>query len=556
MNALRVLAAIFDIDTGTASTKLKQLDGHLADVKKTLATVGESLVGAFSVHKLAEFVSQQIEIGSAINDTAEKLGVGTDELQKFQFAAKLSGVEAEGAAQALGFLNKNVGEALGGNKEAAATFAGLGIDIKDAQGNVRELGDILPELADSFESMHSSQERTATAMKIFGKSGAALIPLLKSGSSGLQEMFDKFDQLGGGMQKDFISAADEAGDEIDSLKFAFQGLKSRIAVEVLPGITDLVRKFQGFVGGAIELAKNTNIVKEALFVLGVVGAAAGAKAAIGWGKFFGIIPKNANIFKTLLNLGELGLIIAGVAVLFLLFEDFFTMVRGGQSVIGDLIEEFLGVGESTKLVEQLHAAWALVSGMWAGDLQQLKPVFAAIENAVGGILPRMVAYFVDSVRLVTALFVGVMAVVKAFSLIHKAITDDGDLSGLSQLFEGTKETLFGKGGLLSESASGNLTLRNKVKGQAEDRFGKERDEEFRTFVPRDLEVYNPTPTVPVPGASNVTGDTTITQTNNNTINVQGGNTNAETGKAVANALKGALTQGDLQAAFAGFGGGR
>jgi hypothetical protein len=234
MSALRVLAAMFDIDTATATTKLKQLDTGLTTAKGSLTTLAAGVVGAFSLHAFKDFIEDQIELGSKINDTAEKLGVGTDELQKFQYAAGLSGVSAEGAGKALQLLNKNMGEAIGGNKEAVETFAKLKIELKDGQGNVRELGDTLPELADAFSEMGSDQERTAAAMKIFGRSGAELLPLLKKGGEELANLNREFEELGGGMQDDFIKLADEAGDEMDRLKFAMTGLKSRIAVADAP----------------------------------------------------------------------------------------------------------------------------------------------------------------------------------------------------------------------------------------------------------------------------------------------------------------------------------
>ena len=207
---LRELLASFNVDTGQAVQSLKHLDVGIARAKQTLGALAEAFIGSAIVHGLGEFIEGQIEAGSRVNDLSEKLGVGTEELQKFQLAAGLAGVNSESAAQALGFLNKNMGAALEGNKEAVETFAKMGVALKDGSGKVRELGDVIPEIADSFEKLESNQERTALAMKIFGKSGAALIPLLKEGSAKLVEMNRRFEELGGGMTEEFVKAADEA----------------------------------------------------------------------------------------------------------------------------------------------------------------------------------------------------------------------------------------------------------------------------------------------------------------------------------------------------------
>lgn len=451
MNALRALLTVFDVDTAAASTKLKSLDGLIDRAKGHLGSLAKTAFGAFSIHAIKEFIDEQIELGSKINDTAEKLGVGTDELQKFQFAAGLAGVESESAAQALGFLNKNIGEAIDGGKEQAKTFAELGIALKDGHGQVRELGDIIPELADAFEKMDSAQERTTTAMKLFGKSGAALIPLLKGGSGGLGELYEQFDKLGLLIDEDFIKKADEAGDQIDILKAAFRTLKTRIAIEVLPGITELAKKFQGWMGWVIKLTKETNIAKEAWAILGGVAVLWAGKAFVGWAKFFGLFKGNQGILKSVLSLGEFGLVIAAVVALALVFEDLFTLVNGGQSVIGDFLTETFGIEYTTQFVEQLKGAWNNMQASFESIGPPLKELGKMLLDISVAALPVVIGLFVDLVRVVGALFVGLMSVVEAIAKIPEAIKK-GDLGVLGKVFEKSGNTIFGENGLLGSNA--------------------------------------------------------------------------------------------------------
>lgn len=522
MSALRLLTAMFDVDTSGAETNLKRLDAGITNAKATLGTIASSVVGAFSVAAIKHFVDEQIELGSKLNDTAEKLGVGTEELQKFQFAAGLSGVEAEGAAQALGFLNKNIGEAIDGGKEQAEVFRKLGVTLKDAQG-VRELGDLLPEIADAFEKMASPQERTATAMKIFGKSGAALIPLLKDGGKNLSQLSAEFERLGGGLDDDFIKKADEAGDEIDKLKFAVTGLKSRIAIAVLPTVTEFAKKFQNVIVFARQLTKDTHIVKEGLAALGIVGAAAGIKVAAGWAQFFGLVPKGGSIWKTLLNMGELALIVAGVVLLALAFEDFFTFLRGGQSIIGDVITQFLGFETAKSLISELTGVWKFLSGLFAADIASVKPLIDLFKDLGAQVLPYVVAKFVDIVRVIG----GAVAILGAF------------IKGIAQLsmldFEGVKKTisatgdLFKKGGILGSSAVMDVSQHAAAVAGA---------------------------TVDTPArlhGSARFGD--VNQQNDIRVTVQGGATNAETGRSVANGVRDGLSQAALQQAAAAVPGG-
>lgn len=449
---LRELLASFDIDTSKAQASLKGVNAKMNEAKSALGALAEFYGGKKIAEGFKEFVAGQIEAGSRVNDLSEKLGVGVEELQQFQFAAKLVGVEGEGAAAAIGFLSKNMGLAIEGNKEAVETFTKLGVDIKDAGGNVRELGDVIPDLADAFEGMGSSQERTAAAMKIFGKQGAALIPLLKDGSKGLREMYEEFDRLGGGMSEDFVHDADKAGDEIDKLKFAFNGWKSQLAHAILPLVAQTATRMAGLVGTFRKVTKETDLAKYAMTAMGAASAAASLKSAVGISKLLGIVPKDASFWKSALGLGEIGLVIAGVALLFLVFEDLFQLITGGQSLTGELMTEFFGAEQAAFFADQLRGAWEFIKQTLSDlkpDLNSISDTFAQLGTEA---LPIMVGVFADLVRLIAAGVVQTTAFLSALVQLPAAIKAL-DFSGIKKVFDRADDKTFGQGGLLTKSST-------------------------------------------------------------------------------------------------------
>lgn len=358
--ALREILAAFEIKVDDKA--LKDLEGGLDGTLEKLKGVAAAFTGGLLVNEVGEFINHQIELGSQINDTAEKLGVGTEELQQFQYAAKLSGVEAESAAQSLGFLNKNIGGALGGNKELVKTFADLKVPLKDAGGNVRELGDVLPDIADGFGKLKSQQEKTAVAMSIFGRSGAALLPILNQGSDGLEDLYKEFDRLGGSLTEDFIHGADEAGDELDKLKFSFEGLKSRIAVAVFPTLITLTKFLEGVSGSLVQLSKETNVIKVGLLALGGASGFGALRILASLSKSLGFTAKAAEgaggAIKAIFNLGfKGGIILAALVGIGLVAEDIYTLFTGGQSAIGEWLDKFGGLGTAKALVDETTGAF-------------------------------------------------------------------------------------------------------------------------------------------------------------------------------------------------------
>ncbi len=448
MSALRELAIIFGADTAGAVKNIRGLDGAINGAKSSLGTLAASIVGAFSLHAAKDFITEQIELGSTINDTADKLGVSAEQLQKFQYAAGLSGVSAEGAGRALGFLNKNLGEAIGGSKEQAQTFTEMGINLAEVKAGTKGAADLLPQLADKLAAAGSDAERTALSMKIFGKQGAALLPLLKQGSSELAKMGEEFTELGGGMNDNFISMADKAGDEIDKLKFAFQGLKSRIAVEVLPTITEWAQKLQKGVVVVQRLTHETHIVRDALVLLGFVGTAAAAKTAIGWAKVFGLFPKgNAGIAKTLLSMGYLGAIIAVVAGLALVFEDLWVGVEGGDSAIRGWLNAANGVAATDAMFAQFENTAKQIASSFEG----MKPAVGGIVSDLGKIAlsPEFIAALEFVVRLLGAATAESLGFIRAIGKVVK-----GEFRAAGDVLNEADASAFGADGFLGSKAWG------------------------------------------------------------------------------------------------------
>lgn len=460
--ALRELLALFEIQVD--DKQLKTADASIGAFTEKLKHIGATIGAAFAASEIKEFLSSQIELGSKLNDTADKLGVSTDELQKFQFAAGQAGVSAEGAGHALGFLNRAMGNALEGNQEAVQTFSKLGVEIKGADGKARPLSTVVLDVADRLDDLGSQAERTAVATKLFGRSGAELLPTLKGGSKALGEMFAEYERLGGGLSEDFIKAADDAGDELDKLKFTMTGLKSQIALVVLPIVTAGAKKFSEWTASLRKLAHETNIVKVGLMAL----AGGGAVTAIGaMGKLaaaFGLVSKGGGLGSMLLGLGKLGLIVGAIALLVLVFEDLYTWITGGDSAIGELLEEFLGVEDAKKLADDLADAWDQVMQAFEESKPALKEAGAALIDLFKELrpaLPVIIGGFASWLKLMAALVVETSAFVSSLIALPGALKS-GDFSKIRENLNRADEKVFGDNGILGKKVRTEEVIRTEI----------------------------------------------------------------------------------------------
>lgn len=242
-----------DRQMGTFEKRFAQSGRGIAGVGRTIDTVkgkmdsfGASLktaaIGYFAALGVAEvtrLIKSGLDYAAALEDQAQQLGVTTRALQEYRYAAQIAGVEQEQMDKALAMGTKRLGEAAAGAKPIAQAYKNLGVDIRDAEGNVRNFGDLIPEIADAISKLPSEAERAAAATKIFGKSAQSLMPLLNEGKSGINELRDAAHRLGVVLSEEQIRKADEVAKKLDSLKKVLEAKVAGVVADNAGAILDL-----------------------------------------------------------------------------------------------------------------------------------------------------------------------------------------------------------------------------------------------------------------------------------------------------------------------------
>lgn len=220
-------------------------------LKGSLAAVGASLtVGAF-----ASFVKSGINAADELNKLSQKVGITVESLSALQYAAKLSDLSNEELAASLAKLARSAADASVGTGEAADTFKAIGVSVKDAGGNLRGTEDLLLDVADRFSKMQDSAGKTAIAMRLFGRSGAELIPLLNQGRDGIEGLRKEAERLGIVVSSDTAKAAEEFNDNLTRLAASSDKAKIALVEGLLPvlgrvaeALADSLRQGDGFPG--------------------------------------------------------------------------------------------------------------------------------------------------------------------------------------------------------------------------------------------------------------------------------------------------------------------
>lgn len=275
IGALRV---ILGADTAEFETGLKNASKKLDQWGKTVSNAAKIAAAAMATAGvgLGLAIKGNLEQADKLGKMAQSIGVPVEELSKLKHAADLSDVSLETLSRSVGRLSRNLVDAASGATQPIEAFKMLGIGIKNADGSLRTVSDILPQIAEKFAAMRDGPEKTAIAMKLLGRAGAEMIPMLNAGKAGLQEMMQEAEQLGLVIDTKTAKAAEEFNDNLTRLRRVFDGIVTQVSANLAPALAMLS-------GALVKLAKDNDIAKVASngFMIVIKGAVeAGYTAAI------------------------------------------------------------------------------------------------------------------------------------------------------------------------------------------------------------------------------------------------------------------------------------
>lgn len=218
----------FKVDESNAD----KYDSILDKLKKGALATTAAITAAFAA--VSAIVAKTASEGRAIATASKRLGVGAVPLQGLEFAAEKTGASVDQLRAGLRFLQKNAVKAAGGGKEASKAFQKLGVNVKDAHGEVRPTEELFAEAAEGLQKIDNSAVRTALALKIFGRGGTALIPLLEEGAHGIEEMRHEAQELGFVFSEEDVAATKKLSIAMHDLHLIGVGIVRRFGVKLVP----------------------------------------------------------------------------------------------------------------------------------------------------------------------------------------------------------------------------------------------------------------------------------------------------------------------------------
>jgi hypothetical protein len=315
--AVREILAHFGVkfDTHELTKGHDQVNGMV----QSMTHFGHALAGAFVFHGIENFVEKTIAAASGIKRASRMLGIQTDQMQQYDHAANMSGVETESLTTGLRFLQRSAYAAANGGKAMAAIFTHLGVEVKDSNGKLKPTTSLLDEMSDKIKGIEDPAEQTALAMKIFGRGGAAMLPMLKKGSEGLKEYRDQVDELGGGFSQEFFKLSTKFQQHEKQLGMLKRSISAQLVGLAIPGLMTFGHYVEKAGHWLLKANQNGEMLR----------AAIAAFTAVALSRLPQVLAALMHL-NTAANLAALKW-----AALFVVFDELRTWLSGGESFIGD-----------------------------------------------------------------------------------------------------------------------------------------------------------------------------------------------------------------------------
>lgn len=220
---------------------LGPLSGALGTVGGATAGFAAALVGAGvgAIGIAANFAQTAARLG----ELSQATGVSVEQLSLLGDVAATKGIGIDQMGKALERMSKSALAAAQAGPHATNAYTDLGIAVKNTDGTLRSAQDIFNDISIKFATMPDGPLKTAEAMKIFGRAGAELIPLLNEGGKQLGELENHFIALNDVVSGPTAASAERFKENTTLLGAAFKGVENQLTADLLPALNEVATEF-------------------------------------------------------------------------------------------------------------------------------------------------------------------------------------------------------------------------------------------------------------------------------------------------------------------------
>ena len=217
-----------------------------ASLEKSFGRIKKAALAIFSAaaikkgfSEMRQLVNETAAMGDQIDKQSQALGMSRKAYQEWGYILSQNGSSIESMGAAMKTLNNSI-------IEGSDELAQLGLNMDDLQLMSQE--DQFEAVVKAFQKMPPGAQKSALAVKLFGRQGMQLLPLLNNSASSIDDLRKKAEELGLVMSDDAVDASVEYTDALDTMQRTFNALKYSLGTKLMPVFTNVMTKVTNYVG--------------------------------------------------------------------------------------------------------------------------------------------------------------------------------------------------------------------------------------------------------------------------------------------------------------------
>jgi len=220
----------------SAKANFLGLDGTSNDLKIGLL----GLVGVLAAVGTAAYMmaSKAASYANQLEDMARMTGLNVTALQEWRYIVGQTGGEFEGFTMAVTKLTRELYKIKPGS-DLDIAFRTLGVNARDAQGSLRGMDSILPEIIVKLSSIEDPVKRNSLAFQIFGREYSGVARILELSGGDIDKLRKKYQELGIAIDPKAVEAAAKFKKTQELLGQVIDKNTNTIATSFTPSLADM-----------------------------------------------------------------------------------------------------------------------------------------------------------------------------------------------------------------------------------------------------------------------------------------------------------------------------
>jgi hypothetical protein len=141
-----------------------------------------------AAEKYVEIIKIGVEYSQKIEKVSRFSGLSVEDVQKYGYAAQMSGVDFDTFANAMGNANKELGKLTLYGGTSIVALSKLQINVDSVKNHSVGAIDVLKKMADAYKKHAETAEMAALGNQLFGGSFKDMIPMLRNGSAEIERL--------------------------------------------------------------------------------------------------------------------------------------------------------------------------------------------------------------------------------------------------------------------------------------------------------------------------------------------------------------------------------